>query len=325
MTSINLKEISNDDDDDDDDDAKINDIKGQALLKIYDLEETTMKNNNAEVVGRNAEMKKLLGNAGKEVVQEEDGLQTELVNQTLDKIDNTGTNVNMNDRPKVQVKVLIWSKIAGYLDWLRDDFTSAAKTMCPNVECILTTNRQEIQSVDAVFFHGPTHSPSDWPKNKPLVSEKFRNLKNGNSNPRIGQPIPYIFFTLEQPYYVKNLLPPHGDKVQKYASHFDYTMHYNLDATIHVTTIHPDYMAEDFFKLPKYWNSFAEKDGYGENNAVVAFVSNCKNAGATERLKFMEELSKYIPLHSYGKCLHNKDEPSLKEGEKRSDSKKKIL
>ena len=114
-------------------------------------------------------------------------------------------------------------------------------------------------------------------------------------------------------------------KVVEYGSHFDYSMHYNLDATIHVTTIHPHYTAEDFYKRPNYDRSFHERDGFGQENAVAVFVSNCKNAGATERLDFLQELSKYIPLHSYGKCLHNKDEPPLKKGEKRTDSKQRIL
>jgi len=302
---------------------KIYDEKQIRRLDVFDKEKNKFTENNREI--RTEKDMSVRMTVKDEEALQMDRTEAELMDQNIEEKISSATNIMFNDLPKNKVKVLIWSKVAGFIDWLRDDFTSAAKTMCPNVECVLTSNRNELQSVDAVFFHGPTHSPSDWPKSKPLVSEKFRSLKNGNRNPRIGQPIPYIFFTLEQPFYVKNLLPPHGDQVRRYASHFDYTMHYNLDATIHVTTIHPHYTAEDFFRQPKHWKSFNEKDGYGESNAVVAFVSNCKNAGATERLTFMKDLSKYIPLHSYGKCLHNKDEPRLKNGETRTDSKQKIL
>lgn len=60
-------------------------------------------------------------------------------------------------------------------------------------------------------------------------------------------------------------------------------------------------------------------------DAVAAFVSNCKNAGAEKRLELLRKLNETYPVHSYGKCLHNTDEPPLKKGENRGDAKRKIL
>ena len=43
------------------------------------------------------------------------------------------------------------------------------------------------------------------------------------------------------------------------------------------------------------------------------------------RLAFLEKLSKVYAVHSYGKCLHNKDEPPLQKGENRGDAKRRLL
>ena len=45
--------------------------------------------------------------------------------------------------------------------------------------------------------------------------------------------------------------------------------------------------------------------------AVAMFTSNCHNAGATERLNYLTELMRHIEIHSYGKCLNNRQEPSM--------------
>lgn len=44
---------------------------------------------------------------------------------------------------------------------------------------------------------------------------------------------------------------------------------------------------------------------------MAMFTSNCHNAGATERLNYLTELMRYIGVHSYGKCLNNRQEPSM--------------
>lgn len=43
---------------------------------------------------------------------------------------------------------------------------------------------------------------------------------------------------------------------------------------------------------------------------VVAFMaSNCERGGAIDRHRYVGELSRYIPVHSYGRCHHNIDLP----------------
>ena len=70
-------------------------------------------------------------------------------------------------------------------------------------------------------------------------------------------------------------------------------------------------------------HSFAEKDGFGEPNAIAAFVSNCRAAGAETRLAMMEELSKYMLVHSYGSCMNNKKEPHL--SDVKAENKQRVL
>jgi hypothetical protein len=109
--------------------------------------------------------------------------------------------------------------------------------------------------------------------------------------------------SLEQPGYA----PLVSDS--SYTSKFDYSLTYDLESSIPTITVSPHFTAKEYHDavvLP-----FAEKDGFGEPNAVAVFVSNCKAAGAAKRLAMMEELAKHIPLHSYGGCMKNKDEPKM--------------
>jgi hypothetical protein len=65
----------------------------------------------------------------------------------------------------------------------------------------------------------------------------------------------------------------------------------------------------EVLKPPKL--TFAEKDGYGAGVTVALFTSNCKLAGASERLKYLQELMRHIEVHSYGGCLNNRKEPNI--------------
>lgn len=42
--------------------------------------------------------------------------------------------------------------------------------------------------------------------------------------------------------------------------------------------------------------SYKEKDGYGTGVMVALFTSNCKLAGASERLKYLQELMKHVEV-----------------------------
>jgi alpha-1,3-fucosyltransferase 10 len=47
---------------------------------------------------------------------------------------------------------------------------------------------------------------------------------------------------------------------------------------------------------------------------VAFFASNCGLGGAKERTDFVRELMQYMPVDSYGGCLHNKDDPKAERG-----------
>ena len=114
--------------------------------------------------------------------------------------------------------------------------------------------------------------------------------------------------SLEQPGYA----PLMNDK--SYVSKFDYIMTYDLETTVPTITVSPHHTAQEYHDAPVL--SFSEKDGFGEPTAVAAFVSNCRAAGAEERLNMMSELANYMPVHSYGSCNHNKDEPQVTRAER---------
>lgn len=62
-----------------------------------------------------------------------------------------------------KVTVVVWNKIRGFLDWLRPDFTSAAREQC-STECIFTDNKNALSSAEGVLFHVKTHSSNDFPR-----------------------------------------------------------------------------------------------------------------------------------------------------------------
>jgi hypothetical protein len=114
-------------------------------------------------------------------------------------------------------------------------------------------------------------------------------------------------------------------KDASYVSKFDWTATYDLESTVPTITVSPHFTAPEYHAatvLP-----FAEKDGFGESAAIATFVSNCQAAGASSRYGMMEELAKYMPVHNYGKCLKNKDEPKMegcRDGD-RACNKQKVL
>ncbi|KAJ1453683.1 hypothetical protein M885DRAFT_523950 [Pelagophyceae sp. CCMP2097] len=196
--------------------------------------------------------------------------------------------------PRRVINVVVYNKIKGYLDWLRPDFVDAAKTQC-STECRFSEGRgpKQLASAHGIVFHAKTHSKNDFPKSKPPKAK-------------------YLLVSLEQENYAPLL------KDATYVSRFDWTMTYNLDSTLPMITIHPHWDSDAYFAhhhVP--WEH--------KRNAVAAFVSNCKNAGAEKRLALLGEVSKHVEVHSYGKCLHNTDEPPSPAGENRGDAKRRIL
>jgi len=121
--------------------------------------------------------------------------------------------------------------------------------------------------------------------------------------------------SLEQEHYAPLL------KNRNYMNKFDYVMTYDLDSTLPMITIHPHWDASAYYEP----SGGAAKGWADREDAVAAFVSNCKNAGAKRRLDLLRKLNASYPVHSYGKCLHNVDEPPAKKGENRGDAKRRLL
>ncbi|CAM9591945.1 unnamed protein product, partial [Scytosiphon promiscuus] len=200
---------------------------------------------------------------------------------------------NLDDPPsggRQRAIVVVWNEIGGWLEYLRPTFVSGAIETC-GTECIFTNDRSLLTRADGVFFHAPTFKMRDaFPKVKPPG-------------------VDYVFANLEPTTYrpVESLL-----RNKQVMSQFDLKMTYERDSDVPLGYVGSSSTAR-YFKAPKI--AFQEKDGFGTPDAIAAFVSNCKAAGATNRVKYMEELMHHVTVHSFGYCLHNREEPKLVPGE----------
>mmetsp|Transcript_15079 Transcript_15079/g.14467 ORF Transcript_15079/g.14467 Transcript_15079/m.14467 type:complete len:263 (-) Transcript_15079:73-861(-) len=193
---------------------------------------------------------------------------------------------------KTIVTIVVYDKIRGYLNWMQDWFILAAKEKC-STTCVLTEERRYIAKADMIIFHAPTHS-SQFPANK-------------------GKNVIYTLLSMEQPKYATLLSNP-GNILEQ---HFDLLSTYSLESYHPGTkipnlpiTYYPLHLLSPNSVLQPS-KPFHLKNGYNTDVSVAMFTSNCHNAGATGRFKYIQELMKYIKVHSYGKCLHNREEPLL--------------
>lgn len=69
------------------------------------------------------------------------------------------------------MKVLVWNKIRGFLDWLRPDFVKDAREKC-STECVFTDSKGQLGSAQGVLFHAKTHSMSDFPRARATANQK---------------------------------------------------------------------------------------------------------------------------------------------------------
>jgi hypothetical protein len=169
----------------------------------------------------------------------------------------------VDGQPRRKVTVVVWNKIRGFLDWLRADFVKDARTKC-STECIFTEAKGQLGNAQGVLFHAKTHNMADFPRSKGNPSQK------------------YMMVSLEQPAYAPLMKKP------AYLKKFDYTMTYDLDTSaVPIITIHPHYAAREYFDAPVV--PFHKK-----RDAAVMFTSNCKNAGAENRLKYVKSRRRRI-------------------------------
>ena len=68
--------------------------------------------------------------------------------------------------PRRTIRVVVYNKIKGYLDWLRPDFVTDARSKC-STECVFSEGRRGLDRAHGVLFHAKTHSAADFPAKKP--------------------------------------------------------------------------------------------------------------------------------------------------------------
>ena len=195
---------------------------------------------------------------------------------------------------KPRVTVLLWDKTAGYLNWGFEWFRKAAETKC-STRCVVSEDKGIVQTADMVLFHAPTHV----------------SVPGGNSK-RAGAV--YAMLSMEQPKYARFL-----SDLQYLKRHFDLLATYS-QADFYPGTSVPN-LPLSYFPLNiltpasvlQPARPFASKTGLDSGVSVAIFTSNCHAAGASQRYQYIEELSKLIKVHSYGKCHKNADEPSMPE------------
>jgi len=192
------------------------------------------------------------------------------------------------------VRIVVHDRIRGYLNWMQEWFQEASKMQC-STRCLISEDMspRSQESADVILFHAPTHG------------------KHGLSLPaKKAVGTIFAFVSMEQPKYARYL----ADRAYLQRS-FDLLLTYsqaalypgtslpNLPLTYYPLNVVP---ADAILKPAK---SMAQKTGYGTGVTVAVLISNCKKAGAEERTAFLQELMKYVNIHSYGGCLKNREEP----------------
>ncbi|KAL6056664.1 Fucosyltransferase, variant 2 [Balamuthia mandrillaris] len=160
------------------------------------------------------------------------------------------------------------------------------KTQCP-IRCTFTIERSMITIADVVLFDPCMWgTDSEWKERPPFLPEK-----------REGQS--WVWYAYEQEHYFRLL----GS--QPYLQLFDHNMTYSQHSFVQITFMCAWGSKEfEHLRLPPPPKS---------SDLLVSFIaSNCASGGAAERTVFVKELMKYIPVDSFGLCLHNKDLPEGK-------------
>ncbi|CAG2163711.1 unnamed protein product, partial [Oppiella nova] len=173
--------------------------------------------------------------------------------------------VNSSDKAFRQFRVLLWTKYFGADDWSHLDL----KTLnCNFSNCLLTEDKSQLDSVDAVFFHWRDTSPWDLPQ-KHIPGQKW------------------IIYNWEPPV---NTLEFKGRSI---ADQIDWVMSYRTDSDIYVP----------YGSVIPCDNKWQNEDLFdGKTRSVAWIVSNCHSDGNRE--EYVRELAKYIDVDIYGRCGH---------------------
>ena len=96
---------------------------------------------------------------------------------------------NKTSDAKDEVKIVVYDKVRGYLNWMQDWFQESARERC-STRCTITENKGGLNDADMVMFHAPTHG------------REGRMLPSSKSK-KIGQT--FAFLSMEQPKYAQYL------------------------------------------------------------------------------------------------------------------------
>jgi Glycosyltransferase family 10 (fucosyltransferase) C-term/Concanavalin A-like lectin/glucanases superfamily len=202
---------------------------------------------------------------------------------------------------EAKVKVLLWDDVYGTpFYWGQGQRIeepnyggyTIAKEQC-SVECEWTRDKRSVMDADVVMFDPCASGPSEWRQVVVHLPEK-----------RVAQR--WMYFTYEQPVYFPLMLEA------DYMNRFDDKMTYALDSLQHVSFMCPwgvGVPASGDDEAAWLRPPSAKSDGH-----MVAFMaSNCGGGGASERTEFVGELMRHIDVHSYGRCLNNRENPEESE------------
>ena len=180
----------------------------------------------------------------------------------------------LKSAPGVQPKdkiILVWTKWFGQSVW---PDLSAGMLPCAkhniNVSCRITYDKKEYEHSDLVAFHG--RGADFGPDNLPDPSKRPPRQR-------------WVYYNRESPVNQGILANPSVGK--KFNGLFNWTMTYRLDSDIdyRYARIVPGKHPDEYHLKP------ADK-------MAVAVISNCQS----DRLNYVRQLQKYIPVHLYGSC-----------------------
>jgi len=211
---------------------------------------------------------------------------------------NSQNHVIVGDNKPI-IKLVIYDRVAGYLNWLQEWFIDAARDNCSTI-CLISQKKHDVHDSDIVLYHGPTHRSTVSGKGRITIMGPLTTSKSLN-----------ILLSLEQPKYAPVLNDI--DKLNKFDAVATYSMK-PLYPNTKVPNIPLTYYPLNIMNINAIMHksrSYKDKTGYGSNVNIAVFISNCKIAGASERYQYLQELMNNIKIHSYGGCLHNMDEPKI--------------
>jgi len=205
----------------------------------------------------------------------------------------TNCDCGGRDSGKEIVEILIWSG-GSWCGFTTGEYFNTPnflghpidkkKWNCP-VDCRFLVDKTKIGNVDAVLFEAqPVSGFMDlYMRDVPNFPQKYP-----------GQS--WINFGYETHFYF-HLNGNHG-----YMDYIDINMTYSLNSQVPIT-------------LTCLWGGGNVSDllepppKKSKEKCVAMTITNCFAAGAAYRTTYIKELMQYIPVDSYGECLHNKDLP----------------